>query len=168
MFLHYVLNEDQESLICRLYKAQVKNQTINDWSLTVENDLKELGISQSNEEIKTLKKEKFAEIVEQIVEERALQFLNSVSLKHTNVLHIVHTKLCMQEYLKSNKVQNIYHSKFIFQARTRMLDCKTNISNEHKNVRTKIIRSTFLNVEKLTPIAQWLANMFLIMMTYLE
>ena len=33
MFLHYILNEDQESLICRFYKAQVKNPTINDWSL---------------------------------------------------------------------------------------------------------------------------------------
>ena len=54
------------------------------------NDLKELGISQSNEEIKTLKKEKFAEIVKQAVEERALQFLNSVKLKNTKVLHIVH------------------------------------------------------------------------------
>ena len=71
MILHYILNEDQESLIFRINKAQAKNQTINDWSVTVENDLKELGISQSNEEIKTLKKEKFAEIVKQAVEERA-------------------------------------------------------------------------------------------------
>ena len=115
MFLHYILNEDQESLICRFYKAQVKNPTLNDWSVTVENDLKELGISQSNEEIKTLKKEKFAEIVKQAVEESALQFLSSVKLKHTKVLHIVHTKLYTQEYLKPNKVHNINLSKFIFQ-----------------------------------------------------
>ena len=133
MCLHYILNEDQDSLICIFYKDQVKNPTINDWSLIVENVLKELGISQSNEEIKTLKKEKFAEIVKQAVEERALQFLNSVKLKHTKVLHIVHKNLCMQEYLKPNKVQNINLSKFIFHARTRMLDCKTNFSNGHKN-----------------------------------
>ena len=68
MFLHYILNEDQESLICRFYKAQVKNPTINDWSVTVENDLKELGISQLNDEIETLKKENFAEILKQAVE----------------------------------------------------------------------------------------------------
>ena len=131
MFLHYILNEDQESIICRFYKAQVKNPTINDWS--VENDLKELGISQSNAEIETLKKDKFAEIVKQAVEERALQFLSSVKLKHAKVLQFVHIKLCMQEYLKPNKVQNINLSKFIFHARTRMLDCKTNFSNGHKN-----------------------------------
>ena len=101
--------------------------------MTVENDIKELGIKQSYEDIKSLKKEKFADIVKKAIEEKALKYLNSIKLKHTKVLHIVHRRLCMQEYLKPHNVQNINLSKFIFHTRTRMLDCKTNFSNGYKN-----------------------------------
>ena len=133
MFLHYILNQDQGSLIYRFYTAQEKNPSRNDWSVTVENDIKELGIKQSYEDIKSLKKEKFADIVKKAIEEKALKYLNLIKLKHTKVLHIVHRSLCMQEYLKPHNVQNLKLSKFIFHARTRMLDCKTNFSNGYKN-----------------------------------
>ena len=97
----------------------------------VENYIKELGIKLSFEDIKSMKKDKFGDIVEQVIEEKALKYLNSIKLKHTKVLHIVHRRLCMQEYLKPHNLINL--SKFIFHARTRRLDCKTNFSNGYKN-----------------------------------
>ena len=44
MFLHYILNQDQDSLIRRVFEAQVRNPSRNDWSETVKKDLEELKI----------------------------------------------------------------------------------------------------------------------------
>ena len=52
--------------------------------------------------------------------------------KHSKVLHIVHRSLNLQEYLKPNNIQNIQLSKFLFLARTRMVECRTNFSNQYK------------------------------------
>ena len=133
MFLHYILSEDQDSLIYRCYRAQRKNPSRNDWSVTVENDLEDLGITLTNEEIKSMKKEKFGNLVKKAIEEKTLNHLTKIKLKHTKVMHIVHESLCMQEYLRPENVQTVNLSKFLFQSRTRMLQVKTNFKNDHKS-----------------------------------
>ena len=44
MSLHYILNQDQDSLIRRVFEAQVRNPSRNDWNETVKKDLEELKI----------------------------------------------------------------------------------------------------------------------------
>ena len=133
MFLHYILTEDEDCLIYRFYSAQRKSPSRNDWSITVENDMKDLGISQTIDEIKSMKKEKFGKIVKKAIEEESLRYLNRIKLKHTKVLHIVHDSLCLQEYLKPESVKSVNLSKFLFQSRTRMLEVKANFRNDPKN-----------------------------------
>jgi hypothetical protein len=133
MFLHYILTEDPDCLIYRFYSAQRKNPSRNDWSVTVENDIEDLGISQTIDEIKSMKKEKFGKMLKKSIEEKTLKYLNKIKLKHTKVLHIVHNSLCLQEYLKPENVKSVNLSKFLFQSRTRMLEVKTNFRNDTKN-----------------------------------
>ena len=133
MFLHYILSEDQDSLIYRCFAAQRKSPSRNDWSVTVEKDFEDLGITQTYEEIKSMKKEKFGDMVKKLIEEKTINYLNSIKLKHTKVMHIVDNSLCLQEYLKPENVQSVKLSKFLFQSRTRMLEVKTNFRNDFKN-----------------------------------
>ena len=80
-----------------------------------------------------MKKEKFGDMVKKLIEEKTINYLNSIKLKHTKVMHIVHNSLCLQEYLKPENVQSVNLSKFLFQSRTRMLEVKTNFRNDFKN-----------------------------------
>ena len=68
MFLHFILSEDQDSLIYRCFTAQRKSPSRNDWSVTVEKDFEYLGITQTYEEIKSMKKEKFGNMVKKLIE----------------------------------------------------------------------------------------------------
>ena len=54
MFLHYILNEEPDSLIHQCFDAQRNKPCRNDWILTVQEDLEELEIMLEFEEIKTL------------------------------------------------------------------------------------------------------------------
>ena len=45
----------------------------------------------------------------------------------------MHKTLSLQEYLWPQNVQNIQPSKFVFQSRTRMLECRVNFSNNYQN-----------------------------------
>ena len=62
-FLHYILNEDKESLIHRFFITQMKNRKKNDWVSTVLNDLKTLDMKLEMGQIKTMNKLTFMRIV---------------------------------------------------------------------------------------------------------
>ena len=50
MFLHYLLNEDENSLVYKFLKVQDMNPSRNDWTVTVRKDLKFLNLSENFEE----------------------------------------------------------------------------------------------------------------------
>ena len=133
MFLHYILNEEQDSLISRVLHAQIKFPSKNDFILGVEENLDELEIYLSLEDIKILSKEVFRNFLKQKIEEKALLFLNEKKLKHSKVLHIKHDKLEMQEYFCPSNVRSLEISRFLFSARTRMLDVGANFSNKYSD-----------------------------------
>ena len=133
MFLHYILNEEQDSLINKVLQAQINVPSKNDFILGVEEDLDDLEIYLSLEDIKNLSKELLRNFIKQKVDEKALLFLNQRKLKHSKVLHIKHEKLEMQEYLCPSNVRSLELSKFLFSARTRMLDIGANFSNKYSN-----------------------------------
>ena len=57
MFLHYILNEDENSLIFKFFQAQIQNPLPGDWVLTVEQDLHILNLNFNLQSIKCLTKE---------------------------------------------------------------------------------------------------------------
>ena len=80
-----------------------------------------------------MKQDKFRSVVRKAIEEKACRFLNNLKLKHSKVRHIEHKSLVLQEYLQPRNVQSIQLAKFLFQARTRMLECRVNFRNRYKN-----------------------------------
>ena len=105
----------------------------NDWIITVEKDLEELEIMVDLDVIQTQSHQQFNTFLKKAVQENTLNYLNNQKSTHTKVLHIRHNTLEIQKYLQPEYVYSIQLSKFIFQARTRMLDLKINYKQMYKN-----------------------------------
>ena len=136
MFLHYMLNEDTNSLVHNFLQTQINDPVKNDWIYTVREDLEELEIGLDFETIKELSKESFKIFVDKQIEALTLKYLNKIKAKHSKVNHIIHKNLELQNYLQSSKQVNTRLSKFIFHARSRMLDVKENFRNRYFNTNT--------------------------------
>ena len=137
MFLHYIMNEDDKSLVKQVLLAQIEYPVKNDWILTVREDFEELEIALTLDDIEGLGKDMFKSFIDKKIEKRALDYLNEIKAKHTKVSHILHKELKTQNYLKASGNNDTKLSKFIFHARTRMLDVKENYRNRYVNERTQ-------------------------------
>ena len=69
-FLHYILNEDNKSLINQVLQEQMKSPVKNDWILTVWEDLKELEIGLDLKDIEELSKEGFKRFIDKKIDAR--------------------------------------------------------------------------------------------------
>ena len=134
MFLQTMLQEEENSLLHRFFQAQLNQPTKGDWCQTVEKNMKDLNLKLTHSEIKHMKKEDLQKVVKAACKVSALQYLNSVKSKHSKVLHIPHPTLDMQPYLKPNHI-TISEAKFIFSARTRMLDVRSNFKNKYSDLK---------------------------------
>ena len=130
MFLHYIL-KDKSSIIYKCFEAQKRNPCRKDWIIKVDEDLTDLDIGLSFDDIQTLSKYQFQKFLSQIIEEKALEYLNKLKLSHSKVESVVHKSLELQEYFQPQNVESIQLSKFLFQARTRMLELKCNFKNKY-------------------------------------
>ena len=131
MFLHYILNEDEMSLISRFYKSQVKSPYKNDWCTTVQTNLDYLEIMLTHEQIKECSKDQFKTLVNKCCEEKALLYLNQKKEKLSKVKHIKFDHLKKQKYFEANTT-NL--GKFTFLVRSRMLDLGDNYQNKSSDL----------------------------------
>ena len=132
MYFHYLLNEEENSLVNQFLRIQMKNPSKEDWINQVRDDLKYLDISLSPEDIKKLSKDQFRKIVQDRIDVKALEYLNCLKAKHSKVLHIQHQSLQLQQYFSPENVSNVQLSKFLFQARSRMLNLRGNFKQKYK------------------------------------
>ena len=136
MFYHYILNENEDSLINKFYKSQLKNPYKGDWTTTVEDNLEEIGIMLTEDQIKECSQAQFKTLVDKRIENEALTYLNAEKESKSKVCHINYDKLEMQKYLRANKHTNKV-GKFMFLARSRMLDLAENFKKGEKNSKTQ-------------------------------
>ena len=126
-FLHYLLNEEPDSMINRFLWTQMEKRNPKDWTTTILRDLEELNIKLTLEEIKNMKITTFSNILKKAIDEKALKDLNMIKSKHTKVLHLKHTSVQMKKYLKPNPMKITKEEmQFIFKLRSRMTEAKMN------------------------------------------
>ena len=77
LYLKYILEEDESSLLSKFFKLQLEFPTKGDWASTCKNDLKELEIQESLEEIRLMTKIQFTKILKKKVKENAFKYLIS-------------------------------------------------------------------------------------------
>ena len=127
MYLYYILNEDPKSMISKFFETQRKNPTRKDWVTTVKNDLEELKMDLTFEDIKVLRKNEFKAMIKRKIQNKAMEKLEQKKKSHSKVKNIQHGFLEMQTYLKSTKIQMTNEERqLIFKLRARVTDVKMN------------------------------------------
>ena len=125
-FLHYILNESDDSLLHQFFTAQKLNPSKGDWISTVIDDLQNLNINHSFEQIKLMSKSAFKELVKKQVKLKSFEYLLSVKETHSKSKDLHYSDFQMQDYLKPGSNMTIRDKCFVFAARSRMLDVNAN------------------------------------------
>ena len=125
-FLFYILHEDKESLIRKVFDEQDKNPLKGDWVSTVKKDISDLNLNITFEEIKRMGKNKFKSLVKNQTKAKGLEYLLQIKASQSKGKELSYEKLELQNYLSSQSNLSIKDKSFIFSCRTRMLDVKSN------------------------------------------
>ena len=132
MFLHYILNEEEHSLIKRFFNTQEMNPGKNDWVLTVKETLEILEIHLDFDQIKQATRQQFKSFVDEAINEKCFNYLIGEKNKKKKVKHIQYSKHETQKYLLPGEISNT-EAKEIFLLRTRMLETKDNYPNQFQD-----------------------------------
>ena len=124
LFLHYLLQQDKNSMLYKVLQATIEKPTKNDFVKTCNNYLKDLHIDLGFEEIGKMSKWCIQKLVKEKTMEAALKYLKIIQSKQTKIMHLKYDDLKIQEYLLDGN-QNTNVSKFIFKARSMTLNIKT-------------------------------------------
>ena len=130
MFLHYILSEEDDSLMLKFFKAQLENPSLGDWSEQVKDDLDEIGMKISMEEIRPLSEDSFRRRVRKAIRKASFKWLNEERASKSKIMNILYSKFEMQGYLQGNTLDT-REKKLLFQIRTRMTDLKINFKNSY-------------------------------------
>ena len=126
LFLHYILNEDQESLIHQVLQAILEDPQKNDFGIQVKEDLKSFGIELNFEEIKLMSNYSFKNLVKDKMQKYALKYLNAEKEKQDKIKHLYFSELKLQDFLCSEKVERPRLSKLFHNLIAQTIDIKEN------------------------------------------
>ena len=130
LFLKYILQQNDESILKKFLNLQFKQKTKGDWASTCLNDLKSLRITETLEEIKSMTKNKFKNILKDRIKENALKYLTEKQGKKGK--DIVYKDIQMSEYLSpSNKRLTIEQKRRLFEVRNQMVDIPSNFPTKY-------------------------------------
>ena len=131
MFLHYILRENKSSLISRVFWAQVNKPIKNDWAVIIQEDLRELEIFDSFQQIENYSKQAWKTKIKAIIKKKAFSFLKDQieERKLTKISNIKYSEFKMQEYFNCSDITK--NTKlFTFKLRTRMIQVGGNFGQK--------------------------------------
>ena len=113
-------DQNEESTLFKIHQLQLENPTRGDWTSTCQQDLKQLHISLTFNEIKNMTKSKFTSILKERISENALAYL--VGKQGEKGKEIKYMSLEMSEYLQPiNQNLTIEEKCEMFSIRNRMI-----------------------------------------------
>ena len=124
LYLKYILHEDDESLLKKVFNLQLKEKARGDWAFTVLEDLKELKITESLDEIKKMSYEKYKSILKIRIKENALQYL--IKKQRSEGKEIIYQDIQMAEYLQPTSPLTIIQKQAMFAVKNRMIEISEN------------------------------------------
>ena len=126
-YLWYLIHDKEGSLLKTFFEAQCEQPIRGDWVSTVKQDLADLKIKMSFEEIANISKEAFKKLVKDNVNKSALEYLKNLQLSHSKSEKLHYDNLNLQGYLKSGTTNMTIKEKlFCFAARSRMINVRCN------------------------------------------
>ena len=102
----YVIHRKDDELIPKLHTAQSLDPSHGDWVLQVRKHKKDIGLNISEEEIRSMSKDRFKSIVKQKIEKLGIEYLEKVKNSHSKTEFLNLKKFSPQEYLLSELFEN--------------------------------------------------------------
>ena len=132
VYYHYLVNLKQEEMLFKFFEAQQKYPCKDDWTLQVTQDLKDFGIPEGFEFIRSKSINSFKRLVKIKAKEYTLQYLLNLKAKHTKMDDLAYTELKMQKYLKNEDIP-VNEAQNLFRFRTRAAHFKGNYGDRYEN-----------------------------------
>ena len=100
MFLKDILNENEQSMIRKFYELQLQKPTKGDWASTCAENIKQLKINLSTEEMRQMKRNQFKNILKTKINELAFTYL--IQKRGIKGKEVKYSSLRMADYLAPN------------------------------------------------------------------
>ena len=115
----------------QVYKTQQLFPVKNDWSLTVKEDLADLKIHHSEDEIMKMKKNAFKSLVSEKIRAASTKYLCDLKSKHSKSSGLK-VRNDIQSYLTTTHLST-QEKQVLFKLRTRSFNCKGNYANQYES-----------------------------------
>ena len=117
MYLHYILQQKEESLLAQCFQAQVKEQLKGDHIMQIQDDLKSLNIQLTFTQIKQMTKEAFSKMLKEKIKAYAFKILMYEKSCQRKCGNVEYENLEIQEYLSHDSL-TMQQKKLLFQLRS--------------------------------------------------
>ena len=126
-FLKYILDQEAESVIFKVFEKQCEKRTKKDWVTTILADLELIDLDVTFADIQEMNKLKWKNMVKQCMKEKSLQQLEIKKQTHSKVRNLKHLKLETQPYfLPNDQIISKEEIQLIFKIRSRVTNVKMN------------------------------------------
>ena len=139
-FLKYILDQEEDSTIHKLFNLQLQHPTKGDWASTCRNDLKHLNINLSIDEIKKMSINRFKDLVRVKCHEGAYNYL--MNKRGSKGSEIIYPHIEMSEYLMPFNELSIDDKRKLFSIRNKMVKISSNFSSKQNNTSKCICHET--------------------------
>ena len=129
--MKYILNQEEDSLIYKMFHLQIQNPSKGDWVSSCKENLKNLEIDFSFDEIKAMSVNKFKNIICKKLKKEAFEYL--MNKRGQKGSEISYTDIEMTEYWLPDNNLTIINNIRMFLIRNRMLDIPSYFSSSNKN-----------------------------------
>ena len=130
LYLHYLLRLNKTEMLYKVFQAQLKYPSKDDWTEMVKRDLKDFKINLNLEKIKEKSAWSFKQIVKIKTKEYTLDYLQQMKQKHSKMKNLHYDELKIQNYLNNEEI-TVKEAQNIFRFRTRTANFKENYKNSY-------------------------------------
>ena len=124
-YLHYLVKRNPTEMIHKFFTAQWNNECKDDWTVTVKNDLEDIGLALDLDFIKSKSDFSFKSMIKRRIREYAFYSFLEKKESHTKLDGLFYTELKMQQYLRLSKMSAL-QAKEVFSYRTRSAQYSAN------------------------------------------
>ena len=132
MYLWHVLHRDRDELIRKIYEMQKLDHNKGDWFESIQQDRAEFDIGETDQEISGMSQEKFRNVIEKKIQTAAIEYLKGMAVKHSKSEKLVTDKFEKKSYFTDRRFSK-EDVQLLFALKTKMIDCKSNFSNQYDN-----------------------------------
>ena len=132
MYLWHIVHRDTDEIIWKIYETQKIKCNKGDWYELLQIERMENNIRQTDEEIASMSRDKFKNIVDSKVTSHAVYYLNELAEPHSKSDFIVDDKFERKSYFTDRRFTK-EDVQLLFALRTRMTNCKVNFKKQFGN-----------------------------------